>query len=104
MQPSLSPVIASVGTEIGATFQVTDVLGFHSLTAHGGYTTAFHKPVGSVAYGFNQLLPNFAVGFGRAYARRNGFSRYNYDSPAGESGYRVTGYREWEQLWLRTGP
>ena len=93
--PAVADISSSLfGTEIGATFQVTDVLGFHALTARGGYTTAFHAPVGSVAYNYTQLLPSFGLGFGRAFAQRNGFQRYNYDSPEGESGYRVNGYRE----------
>ena len=93
--PAVADISSSLfGTDIGATFQVVDVLGFHSLTARGGYTTTFQRPVGSVAYNFGQLLPSFSFGFGRAYARRNGFSRYNFDSPEGESGYRVSGYDE----------
>ncbi len=93
--PAAADISSSLfGTEIGATFQVTDVLGFHNLTARGGYTTAFGAPVGSVAYRFSQLLPALQVGFGRSYARRNGFQRYNFDSPGGEEPYRVNGYDE----------
>ena len=97
---TLLPAVADIstslfGTEIGATFQVIDVLGFHALTAHGGYHTAFDAPLGSVAYRYTQLLPTFALGFGRGYAQRNGFARYNYDSePGGAETYRLTGYRE----------
>ncbi len=95
--PAVADISSSIfGTEIGATFQVTDVLGFHTLTAHGGYHTAFDAPLGSVAYRFSQLLPTFTLAFGRSYAQRNGFARYNFDTPSnvGQQGYRVTGYKE----------
>jgi len=95
--PAVADITSSIfGTEIGATFQVTDVLGFHALTARGGYHTAFDAPIGSLSYRYSQLLPGFTFGFGRGFAQRNGFARYNYDSdPEGvQQGYRQQGYRE----------
>ena len=60
------------------------------------YQTAFHQPSGSVAYRYSQLLPTFSLSFGRAYAQRTGYERYNYERPASaeDLGYRVTGYQE----------
>ena len=84
------------GTEIGGTLQVTDMLGFHTLTGSARYMTAFAEPAGSVAYRYTQLLPTFSFGFGRAYAQRSSYERFNYDNPGPAEGgaYRATGYRE----------
>jgi len=84
------------GTEIGGTLKVTDVLGFHDLTGSARYMTAFSAPAGSVAYSFSRLLPAFNLGFGRSYALRNSYERYNFDNPGPAEGgaYRSTGYRE----------
>ena len=86
---------SAFGGDIGGTLQVNDILGFHTLVGSARYQTAFQEPAGSVAYRYSQLLPTFTLSFGRGYAQRTGYERFNYDSPGPESpGYRVTGYRE----------
>lgn len=91
---------SSFGTDLGLSVQVVDVLGFHSLVGAFSYQTAFQAPTGSVSYTFNRLLPTFTVGFGRAYASRGGFRRYDYDHLSTDAfgdpvdGYEVSGYRE----------
>ena len=97
--PTVLDLTASgFGTEIGGTMNVSDVLGFHSLTGSARYSTTFNAPAGSVNYRFSQLLPALRVGFGRSYARRNStYVRYDYENTTasgGQGGYQVRGYDE----------
>ena len=96
--PTVMDLTASgFGAEIGGTMNVSDVLGFHSLTGSARYSSTFQAPAGSVAYRFSQLLPSLRVGFGRSYARRTNFTRYAFDSvnnAGGQGSYQVRGYDE----------
>jgi hypothetical protein len=91
---------SAFGTDLGVNSSIQDVLGFHSLAGTFRYLLPDGVPVGSVSYVYNQLFPAFRLGFGRGYAVRNGFRRFDYDhegtledgTPSGS--YVVSGYRE----------
>jgi len=88
------------GTDLGVNSSIQDVLGFHTLIGTFRYLMPDKVPVGSVSYTYDQLFPIFRLGFGRAFAVRNGFRRFDYDhegtlddgTPSGS--YLVRGYRE----------
>jgi hypothetical protein len=90
----------SLFSSLGLTLAVEDVIGFHSLVGNFEWLTGVNKPGGSVSYRFSRLFPSFAVGFGRDYRVREGFSRYVYDPPLGSPGlgpdqpYQIAGYLE----------
>ncbi|MCA9715708.1 MAG: PD40 domain-containing protein, partial [Myxococcales bacterium] len=87
------------GLQLGLSTSVSDVLGFHYLGGSYTYLFAYNKSVGSVDYSFNQLLPNFSLGYGRGFFERTGdFERYVYDHRAdeleGDPGFYQVGYHE----------
>ncbi|MGB1276003.1 MAG: DPP IV N-terminal domain-containing protein, partial [Nannocystaceae bacterium] len=100
----IAPAIAAFGSSgLGADIElasgVSDVLGFHNLSASFGYLFVFNQPLGSVSYSFRQLLPTFNIGYTRSFALRNGFQRFNYDHEFGVgnenvAGFGTIGYRE----------
>ncbi len=94
------------GTDLGIKLDITDVVGFHRLSATFRDYLRYDQPVGSVGYTYSQLLPTFSVAFIRDFrAYDRGSTRYNFnnaDAVGGFEPYRVTGYRE-RQTVVRAG-
>ncbi|MCA9704762.1 MAG: PD40 domain-containing protein [Myxococcales bacterium] len=83
------------GTSLGLSTGVSDILGFHELSA--GFLYLFQQKVftGQAAYSFRRLLPNFSLSVSRSYSERGGFNRYVYDrGPDDPDRYLQSGYRE----------
>ncbi|HEY0134686.1 MAG TPA: hypothetical protein VGB85_11415, partial [Nannocystis sp.] len=94
------------GADLGIKLDITDVVGFHRLSASFRDYLRYDVPVGSVGYTYSQLLPSFSIGFSRDFrAYDNGRIRYDYDNEGAGGAfepYRVTGYRE-RQTIVRAG-
>ncbi len=87
------------GLQLGFTSSISDILSFHRLTGSFTYLFGHQVPVGSINYSFNQLLPNFALSYGRGFFVRNSeFDRYVYDHLGDEledaQSFQQRGYRE----------
>jgi hypothetical protein len=89
-------VSGDAGALLGFSTAVQDVLGWHTLGVAFNYLTDPRIAVGSVAYSYRRLFPNFNFAFSRGYVERgSGFERYLFDRPPTVSDrYVVTGYRE----------
>ncbi|MEM6992709.1 MAG: hypothetical protein AAF721_19500 [Myxococcota bacterium] len=79
---------------LGLDLAVIDILGFHAVTGSFRWLTAQQVAVGSAAYTFSRLWPNFRISLSRGFSNRRGFTRYLYDRPEQIGTYEVTGYRE----------
>ena len=94
------------GTDLGIKLDITDVVGFHRLSASFRDYLRYDVPVGSVGYTYSQLLPTFSVSFSRDFrAYDSGRVSYGYNKDPTDGTfqpYRVTGYRE-RQTIVRAG-
>ena len=86
------------GVDLGLKLDITDVVGFHTLSASFRDYFRYNEPVGAVSYTFSQLLPSFSLSFVRdlrVYDNRG--VRYNYNDTSRDGAfepYRQTGYEE----------
>ncbi len=85
---------SQLGTALGLSTAVTDILGFHSASAGLSYLFRQEVFTWQAAYAFRRLLPNVRLNAGRTYSERRGFGRYVYERPDGDDLYLRTGYGE----------
>ncbi|MCB9701551.1 MAG: PD40 domain-containing protein [Myxococcales bacterium] len=81
---------AESGRFFGLNSSISDVVGLHSLSGSFGYYFDAQQPVGSVSYRLYQLVPSLALAFGRGFAYRKGFNRYDYEHPDEGTYFRNT--------------
>ena len=86
------------GIDLGVKLDITDVVGFHTLSASFRDYFRYNEPVGAVSYTFSQLLPSFSLAFVRdlrVYDDRG--LRYNFNNISRDGSfepYLLTGYEE----------
>ena len=89
---------SGLGTDLGLSVAVRDIVGHHALSANFRQYFRFNEPTGAVDYTFSQLLPSFSAGFVRrlvVYDTQGQRFNYNNESPSGSlESYLLTGYRE----------
>jgi len=95
---SLDVGSSGLGTDLGVSATIRDIVGHHALSATYRHYFRFNEPTGAVDYTFSQLLPGFSAGFVRrlvVYDTQGQRFNYNNESPSGVlESYLLTGYRE----------
>ena len=98
MPASLDLGNSGLGTDLGLSANIRDIVGHHRLGATFREYFRFREPTGSVAYSYSQLLPTFSADFVRrlvVFDNQGQRFSYNNESSSGElEPYLLTGYRE----------
>jgi len=89
---------SGLGTDLGVSATVRDIVGHHDLGATFRHYFRFNEPTGAVSYTYSQLLPTFGLNFLRklsVFDNRGQRFNYNNERVTGElDPYLATGYRE----------
>src|SRR5690606_707018 len=80
MPASLDFGAAGQGLELGLKTDITDVLGFHTLSGTFREFFTYSEPTGALRYVYARLLPTFALEFRRDFAVYGESTRYSYDN------------------------